>query len=299
MSFETWLEGLRQDALAKGISAATLDSALLGIKPIPKVIELDRKQPEFTLTFDQYMDKVVPDARIQKGQARYDENRDLLRDIAAKYGVQPRFIVAFWGIESDFGRTLGTFDVVPALATLAYDGRRSKFFRDELMHALTIIDQGHVTADNMKGSWAGAMGQVQFIPSSFVRFAVDYDGDGRKDIWGSVNDALASAANYLSRSGWKGDETWGRAVRLPQGFDQSLQGADNARPLDAWQALGVRSADGSDLPDRPLKAMLILPANAPAPAFLGYDNYQTILKWNRSHFFALAVGRLAEGIGER
>lgn len=298
-SFETWLEELKKDALAKGISSATLDSALRGIKPIPKVIELDRKQPEFTMTFDRYMKHAAPDSRIQRGQARYDEHRELLREVAAKYGVQPRYIVAFWGIETDFGRTLGDFSIIPALATLAHDGRRSDFFRGELMHALTILDQGHVSPDNMKGSWAGAMGQVQFMPSSFANFAVDYDGDGRKDIWTSQGDVFASAANYLAKSGWKRDELWGRAVVLPDGFDRALQGADNARSLSAWQALGVRSADGTDLPDSALDAMLILPTDAQAPAFLGYRNYRTILKWNRSHFFALAVGHLAEGIGER
>ncbi len=299
MPFEVWLEGLRQDALTKGISAATLDSAFQGLKPIPRVIELDRKQPEFTMTFDGYMDQVVPASRIQKGQARYDENRELLKDVSAKYGVQPRYIVAFWGIESDFGQKQGKFEVIPSLATLAYDGRRGEFFRAELMHALTILDQGHTTKDNMIGSWAGAMGQVQFMPSSFMNFAVDYDGDGRKDIWNSVADALASAANYLSRSGWKDGEIWGRPVRLTDGFDLSLQGAEKARTLDAWQALGVRTIEGNDLPDRPMKATLVLPTSSQSPAFLVYGNYEAILKWNRSHFFALAVGRLAESIGER
>ena len=180
-SFGDWLVELRAEASSKGISDATLDAALNGIAPIPRVIELDQKQPEFTLTFAQYLDRVVPQSRKDRARARYNKHQDLLEMIGKKYGVQPRFVVALWGIETDFGRVLGGFDVIPALATLAHDGRRSAFFRKELLDALTIIDQGHVSADDMKGSWAGAMGQSQFMPSSFRRYAQDYDGDGRQE----------------------------------------------------------------------------------------------------------------------
>lgn len=294
--FAAWLDGVRAEALAAGISNATLDAALTGIEPIPRVIELDRRQPEFTLTLEQYLGRVVSTARIEKGRAKLAENKPLLEEVAARFGVQPRFVVALWGIETDFGRIDGGFPVVPALATLAFDGRRSAYFRKELMNALRILDQGHITPDRMKGSWAGAMGQSQFMPSSFLNFAVDYDGDGRRDLWTSRPDVFASASNYLARSGWQGDQTWGREVRLPAGFDGALEGPKTRKPLGEWQTLGVRRADGSDLPQRDLPASILRPAGADGPAYLIYDNFHVILKWNRSNFFALAVGRLADSL---
>jgi membrane-bound lytic murein transglycosylase B len=295
--FFQWLQGLRADARAVGVREGTLDRAFAGVEPIPRVIELDRRQPEFTLTFQEYMARVVPPARVDKGRQRLAENSELLGGVAAKYGVQARFLVAFWGIETDFGRQTGGFPVVAALATLAYDGRRSAYFRKELIYALQILDAGHVTPERMIGSWAGAMGQTQFMPSSFRSFAVDHDGDGRIDLWNSRSDVFASAANYLKRSGWKGDETWGRPVRLPDGFDARLIGTGVAKTLAEWSALGVARGDGSPLPARPLKASVILAEGAKGPAFLVYDNYRTILKWNRSTFFAIAVGTLADRIG--
>lgn len=292
--FAQWLDGLRQEAAAQGIHQATLDSALASIQPIPRVIELDRKQPEFTLTFRQYMDRVVPQARVDKGRAKLAENRALLEKIGAAYGVQPRFIVAFWGIETDFGRQTGGFEVIPALATLAYDGRRSAYFRKELLNALKIVDEGHIKADDMVGSWAGAMGQCQFMPSSFLKFAVDSNGDGRKDIWTTPADVFASAANYLSRSGWKDDQTWGRPVRLPKGFDPALADLKVRKGLNEWQRLGVRRADGRDLPRRDLPASVVFTEGPGSAAYVVYDNFGAILKWNRSIYFAVAVGSLAD-----
>ncbi|MEK7245145.1 MAG: lytic murein transglycosylase [Pseudomonadota bacterium] len=296
--FAEWLQGLRADARAAGIRDSTFERALAGIEPIPRVIELDRRQPEFTLTFREYMEKVVPPARVEKGRQRLGENRAMLDEISAKYGVQGRFLVAFWGVESDFGRLTGGFPVVAALATLAYDGRRSAYFRKELIFALEIIDRGHVTPERMVGSWAGAMGQTQFMPSSFRSFAVDHDGDGRIDLWNSRPDVFASAANYLKRSGWKGDETWGRAVNLPAGFDARLIGTGVVRTLAEWSALGLTRADGNALPARALKASVVRAEGDKGPAFLVYDNYRAILKWNRSTFFAIAVGSLADRIGD-
>ena len=296
--FAEWLQGLRADARLAGIGDSTLERALAGIEPIPRVIELDRRQPEFTLTFREYMDRVVPPARIEKGRQRLRENRGLLDAISAKYGVQARFLVAFWGVESDFGRLTGGFPVVAALATLAYDGRRAAYFRRELILALEIIDRGHVTPERMIGSWAGAMGQTQFMPSSFRSYAVDHDGDGRIDLWDSRPDVLASAANYLKRSGWKGDETWGRAARLPEGFDARLIGTGVVKTLAEWSALGLTRTDGNPLPARALKASVVRAEEDKGPAFLVYDNYRTILKWNRSTFFAIAVGSLADRIGD-
>ena len=272
--------------------------ALKGVKLIPRVVELDRKQPEFTLTFRQYMDRVVPQGRVDKGRQKLRENRALLQQISGKYGVPPQFIVAFWGIETDFGRITGGFSVISALVTLAYDGRRSTYFRGELMNALKIIDGGHITAKAMVGSWAGAMGQPQFMPSSFLSFAVDHDGDGRKDIWKNVADVFASAGNYLARSGWKGDQTWGRPIRLPKGFDQTLAGHGTRKLISEWQKLGVRRADGTDLPTRDLKASVVLTEGPGSAAYLAYNNFRTILKWNRSNFFAIAVGSLADRIGD-
>jgi len=283
--------------LRRGLKPSTLDSALSGLQPIARIIELDRRQPEFTLTFDQYMSRVVSARRVKQGRAKLEENRELLGMIGRRYRVQPRFIVALWGIETDFGRLTGGFKVVPALATLAFDGRRSAYFRKQLFDALTIIDRGHITADRMMGSWAGAMGQNQFMPSSFLSYAVDHDGDGRRDIWTSRADVFASTANYLKRVGWRGDQNWGRPVRLPPAFDTALLGLGIRKRLSEWQGLGVRRADGGDLPGRDLRVSLIRPKHDETPVYLVYDNYRAILKWNRAHLFATAVGILADRIG--
>jgi len=294
--FQSWLADFRREAKGLGISDRTLDAAFIGVEPIPRIIELDRKQPEFALTFDEYIGRVVSQVRIERGRQLLSENRGLLDKVTGRYPVQPRFIVALWGIESDFGRLMGTYSVVAALATLAFDGRRSAYFRRELLDALRIIEDGHVAASAMKGSWAGAMGQSQFMPSSFVRFAVDFDGDGRRDIWGSRADVFASAANYLSRSGWQFDQTWGRQVHLPTGFDGGLVGHAVRKPLGEWQRFGVRRADGGMLPARDISASVLRPSGANGPAFLVYENFRVILKWNRSDFFGLAVGRLADSV---
>ncbi len=298
--FERWLVGVKKEAKRKGIAEATLTAAFKGVKPIPRVIELDRKQPEFTLTFNQYLERVVPKSRVEKGRQMYQQNKVLLDEVAAKFGVQARFIVAFWGIETDYGRVTGGFPVIAALATLAHDGRRSKYFRAELMHALKILDEKHITAEKMFGSWAGAMGQSQFMPSSFVAYAVDHNGDGRRDIWHSKADVFASAANYLKRSGWRNKGNWGREVNVPKSFNRGLAGHGVRKKLASWQKLGVRRPDGTDLPAASLSASVVLPQKgALRPAYLAYANFRVILRWNRSDYFALAVGHLADGIGGR
>ncbi|MBT5496440.1 MAG: lytic murein transglycosylase [Alphaproteobacteria bacterium] len=300
VDFDTWLTEFSSEAAAKGISASTIKNALAGIRPIPRVVELDRRQPEFTLTFPDYMKRVVTATRIKKARARYDKHKVLLDRVSKRYGVQPRFIVALWGIETDFGRLTGGFDVIPALATLAHDGRRSAFFRAQLLNALTVIDQGHIAADKMKGSWAGAMGQVQFMPSSFLNFAVDFDDDGRKNLWTSQEDVFGSAANYLAKSGWNGSETWGRKVKLPTPFDENLINYKKiTKPLREWDELGVLRDDGTRLPSVDIKASLVRPKEGQGPNFIIYGNYRAILKWNRSHYFALAVGHLADAIIHR
>ena len=298
--FAVWLEELRAEALEQGISAATLDVALAGVKPIPRVIELDRSQPEGTLTFKQYMDRVVPNSRVAKGRAMLKENAAALGAVRKVYNVQPRFIVALWGIETNFGQHTGGFSVIASLATLAFDGRRSAYFRSELLNALRILEDGHIAPDAMTGSWAGAMGQSQFMPSSFVRFAIDFDGDGKRDIWTTKLDVFGSAANYLSASGWKGDQTWGRKVRLPANFDIAQASLKISNPLAEWQALGVRRANGQNLPIvAGMMGSIVFPGGDGGPAFLVYDNFKTTLKWNRSTYFAMAVGHLADRIADQ
>ncbi|MCW8915549.1 MAG: lytic murein transglycosylase [Magnetovibrio sp.] len=295
-TFSDWLVDLRKDAQAKGISAKTLDAALTDLKPIPRVIELDRRQPEFTWTFRKYMEKLVNQARINKGKKKLAENAKLLNEIGQKYGIHPRFLVAFWGLETDYGRLAeGYFPTIAALATLAHDGRRSKFFREQLLTALKIIDQGHISVERMKGSWAGAMGHFQFIPTTFDAYATDYDGDGKIDIWGNQADAYASAANFLTKSGWKDEEIWGREVVLPKDFDFNMASMKVKKSLKDWQDLGVRKVGGGNLPAKEdMKASIVAPAGAHGPAFLVYKNFRTIMVWNRSIFYALGVGQLAD-----
>lgn len=294
--FGPWLEAVRREALAEGISPAILDAALTGIEPIERVIELDRRQPEGRWTHAEYLERVVPASRIDQGRRLLAEHRALLTPVAARYGVQPRFIVALWGIETSYGGHTGGFSVINALATLAWDGRRSTFFRAELMNALRILDEGHIAPADMKGSWAGAMGQSQFMPSSFNAYAVDFDGDGRRDIWNSLPDVFGSAANYLKSHGWNGSWTWGREVRVPGGLDESLFDLDVERDLGWWQERGVRRLNGADLPGVRLNASLIRPDGPGGRAFLVYDNFRVIMRWNRSTYFATAVGLLSDAI---
>jgi membrane-bound lytic murein transglycosylase B len=296
-SFDDFLKGLRKEAQAAGISKATLDKALAGLKPNPRVVELDQKQPEFTMTFDEYVTKIVSDDKVQKGHALLIEHRALLEEISAKYGVQPRFIIALWGLESRYGERMGEFKVIESLATLAYEGRRAKFFRKELIAALKIVDQDKLDANTMLGSWSGAMGQSQFIPTSFHAYAVDHDGDGKRDIWGTTADVFASIANYLNKVKWVSGQTWGREVQLPPGFDPGLAGPKQERALIEWQQLGLRAANGGTLPVvKDMKAYLVQPAGAEGRSFLVYANFKAILRWNRSDFFGLAVGLLADKV---
>ncbi len=308
-AFKTWLKGVYDEGLKMRLKQATLDAALSGITPIKRVVQLDRKQPEFTQTFRQYINARVSAWRVRTGRERYREHRALLTRIGKQFGVQPRFIVALWGIETSFGRATGSFSVVQALATLAFDGRRSAYFRRELFNALKIIDEGHITAASMKGSWAGAMGQNQFMPSSFLSFAVDFDSDGRRDIWTTQADVFASSANYLKKSGWRDDQTWGREVKLPDALKAEINTVmpkdrprgcraerklSVAKTLPQWAALGVTNPDGTALPGRALSAQLALPEGPNGPALLVYRNFRATLRWNCSLLFAAAVGILAD-----
>ncbi len=293
--FAEWLAELRSEALAQGISESLLDEALSTIEePIPRVIELDQSQPEFVQTFSNYMNNRISQARIERGQALLEEHSELFSRISREYGVQAHYLVSFWALESNFGDFTGGFSVLNALATLAYDPRRSGFFRNELLTALKILDAGHISVENMSGSWAGAMGQCQFMPSTFDRYAVDGDNDGRIDIWNSLPDIFASAANFLSKSGWRPDERWGREVMLPQGFDFTQSGTGIRKTVSKWNELGVKRADGSPLGNASLEGSIILPAGASGPAFLAYNNFRTTMVWNLSTYYAISVGHLAD-----
>ncbi len=292
-TFADWLEELRAEALALGIGAETL-TALDGIAPLERVLELDGSQPEFAQTFTRYIELRATPGQVARGRALLREHAVLLADVQARYGIQPHYLVAFWAIESNFGSATGGFSVLEALATLAYDPRRAEFFREQLLTALQIIDDGHIPAARMTGSWAGAMGQLQFLPTVFRNYAVDGDGDGRADIWNSLPDVFHSAANFISRSGWRGDERWGREVLLPEGFDYSLAGTRNLKPLSEWRELGLRAVSGEPIPVADMQAAVALPAGAAGPAFLTYNNFRVTMLYNPSVFYAITVGHLAD-----
>ena len=300
VSFEQSVEGLKQQARQEGISEQILTEAFDGVEYKPRAVVADRNQPEKKLTLDEYIPRAVPDWKVKQAQELYDEHYDELQRIGKQYGVQPPFIVALWGVESNFGRHMGNYSVIDALSTMAYEGRREEFFRKEAMAALQILEQGHISADKMKGSWAGAMGQCQFMPSSFLSFAADGDGDGKKDIWGTKADVFASTANYLSSSGWDENFTWGRQVKIPPGFEHIPQGGetDKGKFLQEWSKLGVTRYDGKPLPklDNDIKAWLIMPDDESGRIYLVYNNYNVLMKWNRSYYFALAVSHLADRI---
>lgn len=295
-AFERCVADLKRKAAAEGVSATVVSRAFDRIMPNPRVIELDRKQPEFSQTFWQYLDARVSDTRIQRGREMLAVHGNLLRDVEARYGVQARYLVAFWGLESNFGDYTGEMDVIEALTTLACDQRRSRFFESELMHALSIADEGSIPVEMMEGSWAGAMGQSQFMPSTFVRYAIDFDRDGRRDLWRSVPDMLASSANFLQSVGWRAGEDWGEEVILPPGFDYALADGATERTLSEWNRLGVRRASGDPLPESRFAAPIVLPAGHRAPAFLLYPNFDVIKRWNNSTLYAIAVGHLADRI---
>jgi membrane-bound lytic murein transglycosylase B len=299
--FSTFLYVVAREAAAQGVRPATADLALRYAQYLPHVIELDRHQPEQLLTFTQYLQKTVSPQRIENARRALYENWYLLDAVHRRYGVDPRFIVALWGMESDFGKITGNYLVVAALATLGFDGRRGSYFRGELIAALRIIDQGNIGPGNMTGSWAGAMGQCQFMPSTFLRYAVDYNGDGRRDIWTNRADVLASIANFLAHLGWRDGESWGRQVVLPPGFDTRWSGLELRRPTGEWSRMGVRSTDARPLAVREVEASLVIPDGAGGPAMLVYDNFRTIMRWNKSTYFAGAVGYLADAMstGER
>lgn len=308
--FMQYISELKKEALTQGFEQKLIDESFAKVKFHKRAVIADRKQPEKVETLDTYLPKRVPSWKVKKARALYKKHQEILTKIGRDYTVQPRFIVALWGLETNFGKFTGGYNVVSALSTLAYEGRRETFFKRQLWAALTILKQGHIKIDNMKGSWAGAMGQNQFMPTSFLAYAVDGDGDGKKDIWQNQVDIFASMANYLQKEGWNGDLTWGRQVKLPQDFDTSLSipkntgsrknwlkaWAETEKTLAQWQALGVRRTDGTNLPKVDIKAALIFPDDENGRAYLAYDNYKSLMHWNLSYYFVSSVGHLSDRI---
>jgi membrane-bound lytic murein transglycosylase B len=283
-------------AEARGVSRGAFEAAFSGYNYIPKVMELTGKQPEFSQTVQQYIDKRITAGQAQKGRAMRSEWNQTLTGAQQRWGVQPEVVLAIWGMETNFGGFMGGENTIHALATLTEAGYRKDFFREELLTALRIVSDGHVSPDNMVGSWAGAMGHTQFMPSSFMRYAVDYNGDGRKDIWNSVQDALGSTANYLNNFGWRPGETWGYEIRLPNGFDFAGARQMDRAPLSQWQAMGIQRVSGQAFPRPNDMARLYMPAGASGPAFLLLPNFDVIKRYNNSNSYALAVGHLADRI---
>ena len=306
--FQSYTAALKAEAQSRGYDQALLEAVFSSLQFHERVVSADRSQPEVVETLDTYLPKRVSETRIRMARERYQQYQPQLEEIGKRYGVQPRFIVALWGLESSFGRIQGNYSIPSALATLAYEGRREAFFRTEFFHALDILAQGHIELDNMKGSWAGAMGQSQFMPSSFLAYAQDGDGDGKKDIWTNELDVFASIAYYLKRQGWNNSLTWGREVTLPAGFDaaHAIQRGSlarnewlsrwdaSARSMADWHKLGVRRLNGEALPQREISAALVLPDGPKGRAFLAYDNYKSLMHWNRSYYFVTSVGYLAD-----
>jgi membrane-bound lytic murein transglycosylase B len=296
-SWDTWRQDLRVEALKDGITLATFDAAFANIhEPSQKVKGLSKSQPEHRITYDNYLHTRVDNYRILIGRREYKKNSAILHEIANKYKVDPCFIMSFWGMETSYGSYMGNFPVIQSLATLAYDSARKDMFRQELLIALHILQEGHVTLDAFKGEWAGASGQPQFMPSSFVKYAVDYDGDGRKDIWQSKIDVFASIANYMHVNGWDDSTPWAIFVKVPDGFDPKLMSKTLSKKVSVWNGMGVRTLDGKDLPLQHLDASLVHPDGG--PIFLAYPNYKMILHYNNSIYYAGAIGYLANKICE-
>jgi membrane-bound lytic murein transglycosylase B len=295
-NFSAWIDGFRGRARAQGISDRTLQAAFRGIQYDAEIIRRDRNQSEFTKTLWEYLDSAVSDTRVSNGKDALRQNRRLLERIEARYGVPAEVVVAVWGLESAYGTFRGNENIVQSLATLAFDGRRGRFFEEQLVAALKILQAGDTSARQMTGSWAGAMGHTQFIPTSYLAYAVDFDGDGRRDIWADdPTDALASTAAYLARFGWVKGQPWGVEVALPKGFDYGQTGDGVKKSAAAWAAMGVRAADGSVVPNHG-NASILVPAGARGAAFMIFKNFNVIERYNAADAYVIAVGHLSDRI---
>ena len=296
-SFEAYVAGVKDEAQRRGIAPATLDRAFAGVRMNQKVIDLDRHQPETTFTWEDYRTRIVSQARVARGRQLYAVHRDLLAEVSGRYGVAPAVLMGIWAIESNYGQSTGGFNVIEALTTLAREGRRGAFFRSELMDALRILDHGDISPERMTGSYAGAMGQTQFMPDSFLKYAVDYSGDGRRDIWNDLGDVFGSTANYLSREGWRPGFGWGEEVVLPSSFDPTIAGRENRRPVADWLRMGVHGLNDRLGASADTMAAIVLPGGAAGPGYMAYHpNFQAIRRYNPSDFYCISVGMLGDAI---
>ncbi|MFP3921272.1 MAG: lytic murein transglycosylase [Dichotomicrobium sp.] len=293
-AFSQWLERFRADAAAQGISQRTLDRALDGLTPDPEILEANENQAEFVKPIWDYLDSAVSSARVRKGRAMLSRYAEQFAAIEAKYGVDRHYLAAIWGMETSYGSFTGNKSVIRSLATLAYKGERQSFGRTQLLAALKILDNGDIDVANMEGSWAGAMGHTQFIPTTYLEYAVDFTGDGTRDIWRAISDALASTANFLSQKGWSTGETWGYEVILPDKFDYALADGRTRRALSEWADFGIKRPGGKPFPRPSDPAKLVVPAGADGPAFLMINNFDVIKRYNNATAYALAVGHLAD-----
>ena len=304
LPFDEWLSALRSEAAGRGIRPEVLDEALTGVQPVEQILERDRSQAEFTLDLSAYLKRRLTRDIVRTAQRMYTTHRALLRRVGLKFAVSPRIVVAVWGLESNFGRFAGVRPTIPALVTLAYDPRRGEMFRNELFSALDILNRGDIEPERLKGSWAGALGQPQFMPSSYLQYAIDFDGDGRRDIWSSLPDVFASVAFYLQQHGWTAGQEWGREVKIPAAARARAAAVPRResgcraerimtapRPLSAWRRLGLRTVGGGALPSSTVEASLV---QSGTRSFLLYSNYEALLGYNCAHTYALSVALLAE-----
>ena len=302
--FDEWLTALKAEAIERGIAAELVERAFTGIQPVEQILERDRTQAEFALDLEAYLKRRLTPQTIKIAQQMYTKHRDVLRKVEKTYGVPARIVVSIWGLESNFGRFAGVRPTIPALVTLAYDPRRGAMFRDELFNALQIVNRGDIPLEQLKGSWAGALGQPQFLPSSYLEYAQDFDGDGSKDIWTSRADVFASIAFYLQKHGWKGGEAWGREIRIPSQLKEATLAIPrreagcraqklmtDPRPVTEWRKMGLRTAADAALPRSEMPASMVA---AGTRTFLLYDNYEALLGYNCAHSYALSVALLAD-----
>jgi membrane-bound lytic murein transglycosylase B len=297
-TFDQYLSDLKLEAIEQGYTSNFVDRVFASVGYRKKSVVADKNQPETKLTLDKYLATRVPDWKVKKAVDLMAQHHVLLDEVEQQFGVQKRFIVALWGNESNFGRIMGKHSVINSLVTLAYEGRREALFKKQLFAALQILQQGHVSLQKFVGSWAGAMGQSQFMPTSFLDYAVDFDNDGRKDIWNNKADVFASIANFLKSEGWSHQITWGRQVTVPDNFDFGLAGlkSSSKRLLADWQSMGVRRYDGMNLPELAIQGSLIAPDGESGRIFLVYENFHTLMKWNRSSYFGVSVSYLSDRI---
>ena len=291
-NFDIWLSKYKIYAQKKGISRRTIEAAFAGVTPDPEVLKKNARQAEFVKPLSDYLDRAVSKTRISNGKKRYKQYSNLLKRISRRYGVPGKYLIAIWGMETNYGSYFGKMNVIRSLATFAHTGRRQKFGRSQLIAALRILDRGDISVSQMQGSWAGAMGNTQFIPTTYEAYAVDFDGDGRRDLWNSIPDALASTANYLSKNGWKRYRKWGMEVKLPY----NIKSISGRKPLYTWSNLGVTTANGSNLPKSYYTASLLLPVGYKGPAFLVQKNFKVIKRYNNADSYALGVAYLGDQI---